>query len=90
VGAGSGPLQLRPFLGKLQVGPYPSFSTFSEQGLKDFNDKPHYDSVYLTSEGRIGGVCPSRFEDAPGQGKEVTALSILNLPVTLSYFSTGL
>jgi hypothetical protein len=44
---------------------------------------------YLRSEGRIVGVCASSVGDAPGQGKEVMALSILNLPVTLSRFSTG-
>lgn len=42
------------------------------------------------SEGRIVGVCPNRFEDAPCQGKQLTALSILNLPATSSGFSTGL
>jgi hypothetical protein len=41
---------------------------------------------YLRSEGRNVGVCPSRFEDAPGQGKEVMVLSILNLPVILNRF----
>ena len=39
---------------------------------------------FLTSEGRIVGVCASSVGDASGWGKELIALSILNLPVTLS------
>jgi hypothetical protein len=48
------------------------------------NGEPHDDSAYPTSGGRIVEFCASSVGDASGWGNELLALSILNLPVTLS------
>jgi hypothetical protein len=49
------------------------------------SDEPHDDSACLTSQGRIVRVFWSGFGDATGWCKELKALPILNLSVTLSH-----
>jgi hypothetical protein len=49
------------------------------------SDEPLDDSACLTREGRFVGVFRSRFGDATGWCKELKALPILNLSVTLSH-----
>jgi hypothetical protein len=46
-------------------------------------DEPHDDSTRLSNEGRIVRVFPSRFRDATGWCKQLEALPIVNLSLTL-------